>query len=223
MILFSKETVDSIKENNEVTILAGDAVRDFAAADTKALIERSLIECESNIYCDLWCALALRQQVDEFVRSRNIVEELSLDFDQHFTAADFNCLHQIQQCENPVAVHVRRGDFATHDGNLLLRSDYYNDAISKLQSQLPDTRFFVFSDEIGWCKENLRSTDDSLFFVDFNDERSGYKDMVLASKCKHFILSNASTFSHQIIELSERGEDAIIIRSSQEDREQCVS
>lgn len=222
MILFSKKIIDDIKASNELTVIAGEAVKDFASPEVKASIRRELEGSPANLYCDLWCALALRDEVGHFVSSSDILSELTLDLDRHFADPDFRCLKKIQQSGNPIAIHVRRGDFATHDGNLLLRSDYYNKAIGKLETQLDDTSFFVFSDDIDWCKQNLRSSRSELTFVDFNDQRNGYKDMVLASKCKHFILSNASTFSHQIIELSGSNEDTIIIRSSKEDREQSV-
>jgi hypothetical protein len=42
--------------------------------------------------------------------------------------------------------------------------------------------------------------------------------MYLASQCHHFILTQASTFGHQIVLLNKEHEDRIIIRSSENDK-----
>lgn len=54
-----------------------------------------------------------------------------------------------------------------------------------------DPVFFVFSDDIQWVKDNIK-TDKDLVFVDKNN--TAPDDMQLLSSCKHFIMSN-STFS----------------------------
>lgn len=217
LLVSESSVLESIEPKNGDMNLGGNKARDLSIAPD--WIEQSLTEPASIVTCDLWTALALRPQVDAYVKSHGILDEFTLNLSEHFVEQDFECLQKIRSSRNPVAVHVRRGDFATHDGNLLLRDDYYNNAIGIIESQVEDTHFFIFSDDINWCKDSLKTGSSSICFVDFNNEQNGYKDMVLASKCKHFILSNASTFSHQIIELSNQDRESIVIRSSAADRE----
>jgi hypothetical protein len=95
-----------------------------------------------------------------------------------------------------VSIHVRRGDYVTNKTNAFkfIGFDYYANSIKKIKSMVSDPVFFIFSDDIAWCKENLKQTLDKAYFVDWNNGRESYKDIVLMSACKHNIIAN-STFS----------------------------
>ena len=71
---------------------------------------------------------------------------------------------------------------------------------------------FVFSDDIGWCKENSKALGMHQFkdvcFVEGNGNGKNYIDMQLMSYCKGMILSNSS-FSYLAALLNEH-EDAIL-------------
>jgi hypothetical protein len=71
---------------------------------------------------------------------------------------------------------------------------YYIDAIRKIKKDIRDPLFFVFSDDIIWCKENLSQFLDKSYFIDHNKGKDSYKDLLLMSACKHNISAN-STFS----------------------------
>lgn len=93
---------------------------------------------------------------------------------------------------NAVSLHVRRGDYvglANIYGTTDL--DYYKRAIEYIQSRVENPHFFVFSNDIAWCQDNLgiKST-----FVDINNGDTGYFDLELMRNCKHNIITN-STFS----------------------------
>ncbi len=93
---------------------------------------------------------------------------------------------------NSVSVHVRRGDYVSnanaHQFHGLCSLDYYNQAISLLSNKQDAIELFVFSDDIAWCKENLKY-DFPVNFVETNDAHS---DMYLMSLCKHNIIANSS-------------------------------
>ena len=88
-----------------------------------------------------------------------------------------------------ICIHVRRGDYinSIHEVCTL---DYYKQAINELNNELKNPKFYVFSDDIKWCKENL-SFINNICFVEGN---KNYDDLRLMYSCKHFIISN-STFS----------------------------
>lgn len=88
------------------------------------------------------------------------------------------------------AVHVRRGDFLQprmpHEP---CPASYYEAAADLVLAEAPDTRFVVFSDDIGWCRRELRLADP--VFVEGNPN---WLDLTLMTRCEHHICAN-STFS----------------------------
>jgi hypothetical protein len=92
----------------------------------------------------------------------------------------------INHC-NSIAIHLRRVQ-----NDVVLQSDYYSESIDQMMTKISNPHFFIFSDDIEWCKKNLK-VEGSLTFVEHNsnDEIS---ELWLMSQCKHFIIAN-STFS----------------------------
>lgn len=97
-------------------------------------------------------------------------------------------LAQIRQSAS-AAIHVRRGDYLTHTGFINCSMEYYHAAIQYIKQLQNQVQFFVFSDDIAWCRQNF--TGAGFTFVEGN---SNYEDLVLMSKCHHQIIAN-STFS----------------------------
>lgn len=84
------------------------------------------------------------------------------------------------------SIHVRRGDYVNHQNHHPVQSlDYYNEAISLLDEETD--YFFIFSDDIPWCKENFKG--DKYIFVEGN---SDYEDLILMSNCNNNIIANSS-------------------------------
>jgi len=96
---------------------------------------------------------------------------------------------------NSVSIHVRRGDYVTNKRNSksLLDMAYYMKSIDNISKKVRRPVFFVFSDDIPWCKQNFDSPHEYHFVAD-NQGRDSYKDLWLMSKCKHNIIAK-STFS----------------------------
>lgn len=90
-----------------------------------------------------------------------------------------------------VSIHVRRGDYIESGFNVL-DEDYYYRAMSYFLSKYGDAHFYVFSDDIEWCRTHLQS--ENISFIDWNTGKDSPWDMYLMSKCKHNIIAN-STFS----------------------------
>jgi len=95
--------------------------------------------------------------------------------------------------KNSVSLHIRRGDYLNSPVNLakhgVLNISYYNKAIDIIKTRVNCPELFVFSDDIGWAKENLISCIPVSFV---NLKNAGYKDMRLMSHCKHHIIANSS-------------------------------
>lgn len=108
----------------------------------------------------------------------------------------FRFSNSIQNSES-IAVHIRRGDYITDKRSErifnILSPDFYKSAVKLFQARKNNCKFFIFSDDIGWVKQNCFFPSNSTF-VEFDDSVSASVDMYLFSKCKHAIISN-STFS----------------------------
>jgi hypothetical protein len=97
---------------------------------------------------------------------------------------------------NSVSIHVRRGDYISDkykDDYANLDIAYYKDAMSYIESNCSNPIFFIFSNDINWCKNNFGYSD-KINYIDHNDEKNGHIDMHLMAQCKHNIIAN-STFS----------------------------
>lgn len=90
-----------------------------------------------------------------------------------------------------VSVHIRRGDYVNNSvhGNVC-STNYYTRAIEYVIDKLNHPKFFVFSDDISWCRENLHLR--GAIYVDENQGSNSYLDMRLMSMCKHNIIANSS-------------------------------
>lgn len=115
---------------------------------------------------------------------------------------------KILEC-NSVAVHLRRGDYLykevkNHIG--VCRLEYYIKAMEIINSKSENVVFYVFSDDIVWCKNNLKSK----FKIEFISETfSSEESFSLMKNCKNQIISN-STFSWWAAWLNDNTKKIII-------------
>lgn len=112
-----------------------------------------------------------------------------------------------------VSVHVRRGDYRKYQKTLpMCPPAYYEQAASHLRQKYPDLTFFVFSDDIDWCRRNL-SLNGPVHFVANENPQHAWKDMMLMSRCRHHIIAN-STFSWWAAWLDPNGDKTVIFPES---------
>ncbi len=97
------------------------------------------------------------------------------------------------ECES-VAIHVRRGDYVSNAKTLSLHGvcspAYYQRAIASLRERRRDVRFFVFSNDMDWSRENLHLGEDAVFVE--GNEQAPQVDIHLMSKCRHHVIANSS-------------------------------
>ena len=100
-------------------------------------------------------------------------------------------LEKVKSC-NSVALHVRMGDKVFGKKHYASDSGYIRKAAEKISGLTESPKFFVFSDDIAWCRENLPQIYDTEYT--FIDGQTEPQDMALMTKCKHVIMG-PSTFS----------------------------
>jgi hypothetical protein len=99
---------------------------------------------------------------------------------------------EIRSVKTSAFVHVRRGDYVTWCG--LRPLSYYTEGMDIIRSQFPETRFFIFSDDHDWCRQNLPGIE----IVNANTAGNGkapgteHWDLWLMSLCSHAVIANSS-------------------------------
>jgi len=100
---------------------------------------------------------------------------------------------QIQR-STAISLHVRRGDYAqnphvrTQFG--LCSPKYYENAIAKMNSSFSAATYFIFSDDIAWVKEHIRTPKHTVFVS--RPEITDAEELTLMSMCDHHIIANSS-------------------------------
>jgi hypothetical protein len=91
--------------------------------------------------------------------------------------------------DNPIALHIRRGDFLINSGNHYnLSLSYYENALKEFDS---DRQVVIFSDDPKWCKQQKLFENDRFLVAETGHP---YVDMCLMTLCSDYIIAN-STFS----------------------------
>ena len=107
---------------------------------------------------------------------------------------------------NSVMVNFRRTDFLTNNFHGVMGTDYMYRSIDKLE--LVNPKYFIFSDDIEWCVENINL--DNMVFVDHSFKGNKFsKYLQLMINCKNFIIPN-STFAWWAAFLSEKSEKKVV-------------
>lgn len=122
--------------------------------------------------------------------------------------ANRNIYEQIDYCES-VCISIRRGDFLSAENSdiyYICNEEYFYKAVEKINSMVINPRFFIFSDDPKWVKDNMHFPEDSVYE---NEGNPVWEKLRLMYSCKHFIISN-STFSWWAQYLS-RNENKVVI------------
>lgn len=96
-----------------------------------------------------------------------------------------------------VGIHIRRGDYKdAPDFNGICTPQYYQKAIATLTADGQKRTFYVFSNDLGWCRQHLPELmkGHDIVYVDGNRGSDSYWDMMLMTYCRELIIAN-STFS----------------------------
>jgi hypothetical protein len=92
-----------------------------------------------------------------------------------------------------VSIHVRRGDKLKLPQYLISDPQYIKSAVEVLTSRVDKPFFFIFSDDLGWCKKYLPPLLEGWphCFVE-NAQKPAYIDLFLMTLCKHNIVGPGS-------------------------------
>ena len=142
---------------------------------------------EKNIgYYGYW----QNKQWFEQYREENFAE---LAFPELTDSQNLRYADMISSCLS-VGIHIHRGDFIPLGWTLPV--GYYQHSCKRVLDAYPNANFFVFSDDIDWCRANEEALGLNLApyttYVTGNDHGKNYIDAQLMSMCRGLILSKSS-------------------------------
>ena len=109
-------------------------------------------------------------------------------------------LDKIKIGENDIMLHVRRGDYTKIEGTLL-PAEYYLTAVDQIILKTPPKKgkIWVFSDDIPWCKKELKFE----MPTEYVSGKEDYEELYLMGRFSYAVIAN-STFSWWGIYLSDK-------------------
>lgn len=117
---------------------------------------------------------------------KNIIEELKVKTEPSPNNKEW--LKRINSIENPVCLHIRRGDFVNNKQFHVCTEDYFRKSIEKMKSIVENPTFIAFSEDIDYVKS--LKLDCNIMYVD--ESNPDYEELRLMYNCSHFIISNSS-------------------------------
>jgi len=94
---------------------------------------------------------------------------------------------------NSVMLNIRRTDYLNNDFHGVIGLDYINKSVEIISSKVNQPEFFIFSDDIEWCSQNINLKNMTIVDHKYKGYKFSYY-LQLMSNCKHFIIPN-STFA----------------------------
>lgn len=182
-------------------------------------ILRRLVSCQRDTFKDLsekrtnekliHFILAGDKDKDFYTKRRAEIQNIYTFNEKKLNKDSANWAKEIENTINSCSLHVRRGDYIGHPNfDNICTISYYRNAIMMMKDRTEDnTCFFIFSDDIAWCKEIFGNK--GFKYIDCNHGKDSWQDMFLISRCKHHIMAN-STFSWWGSFLGERDGSLII-------------
>lgn len=101
---------------------------------------------------------------------------------------------EIESCES-VSLHIRRGDYASDPKTASVHgtcgTDYYVAAADEIARRVTNPRFYIFSDDPDWVRDNF-CIDYPTTLIDWNPSEAPHEDLRLMASCRHNIIANSS-------------------------------
>lgn len=115
---------------------------------------------------------------------------------RHPTPNEYNreLIAKIEACQS-VGIHVRRGDYVNAPAfRGICDIEYYRKSIEWVLSNGMQHTFFIFSNDLDWCRTHLVEMVDGheVVFVTENKGEDSCWDMFLMTYCKDLIIANSS-------------------------------
>lgn len=152
-------------------------------------INFSIFTDKGNKYYDgYWQNYYYFKDIEETIKEK-------FSFKRPLSGVNLVNLKIMKENENSVSIHVRRGDYLKskyYRG--ICDIEYYSESIKYVLDNVKSPIFYVFSNDIAWCRDHFKSfmTSSKFVFINNNKGKDSYIDMQLMSVCRINIIANSS-------------------------------
>jgi Glycosyl transferase family 11 len=149
-------------------------------------------------------------QSEKYFKEQSLVIEDCFSLDYLNNNASLQSFIERTRSRMSISIHVRRGDYITNPSTNsyhgIAELSYYHRSIAKIAGLVSgNLEFFIFSDDIQWCRENLK-IDHKHVYISTGEH---HHDLYLMSCCRHNIIANSS-FSWWAAWLNKNSDKIII-------------
>jgi hypothetical protein len=93
--------------------------------------------------------------------------------------------------KNSVLLNIRRTDYLSTNYHGVMGKEYIDKGVKLIESKIKNPRYFLFSDDLDWCRENIKLPNMTIVNHSYKGDRFSYY-LQLMKNCKHFIIPNSS-------------------------------
>ena len=180
--IFNLKNVSIVNQyNDDYDLIVEDFNPDLTIESINTIIKEIIQNTSNTIY------------LDGYWSSPQYFNKIDFTFNDECLTQSNDLLFNIQNT-NSVMLNIRRADFLNNNVHGTYGKEYILKGINKLKLQFTDLKFFIFSDDIEWCKDNLHDIPNSTIVTHEHKGNKFYNYFLLMSECKHFIIPN-STFA----------------------------
>ncbi|WP_248406000.1 alpha-1,2-fucosyltransferase [Butyrivibrio fibrisolvens] len=133
--------------------------------------------------------------IEDILRKEIVPNKKTFEDNKDVIERNKDLFNIIQKTES-VCISIRRGDYISDEKNrknfYICDEKYFKEAMERINADVPNAVFIMFSDDIEWVKNNIDVGNTQTYYESGKDPV--WEKLRLMSSCKHFILSN-STFS----------------------------
>lgn len=152
--------------------------------------DKRLISLNHSAYITGWCSASeyvreIRTILIEQFKPKNPLSDCAKSY-----------LDQIN-CSESVSIHIRRGDFLDLQHFFrIIPIEYYKIAVKEIFNKINNPKFFIFSNDLEWAKNNINFIENPVF-VDFSSCENynilaDIEEFELMKHCNHNIIANSS-------------------------------
>lgn len=146
---------------------------------------QNILKKDSMVLVGYWLKLEYFEKYEDIIRKEFTPKNKLTDENEGY-------LKKIES-SNSISAHIRRGAYVSdpeiYNAYFHTSLDYYSKAFSYMARKVKNPVFFIFSNEIGWAKENLK-IDYPAVFVD--SDGPDFEHLFLMSRCRHNIITSSS-------------------------------
>jgi len=149
------------------------------------LYNKNILKKRGNIYlAGYWATPHYFENIQETIRA-------DFSFRKPLPPHCLSVKENIQNTQS-VCINVRRKEFLVVKAVGFHGADYINRAVKLMTQHVSNPVFYVFSDDLPWCRENIKP-DFPVIFMGEEYYGEKYGDYLhLMTLCKHFIITNST-------------------------------